>query len=70
MLKKDSEIKVNTKKASSDGAASSVPVICPHCGYLTAVLIERLEISRKCTTCNNSYIPKDATEDEKRKREK
>jgi len=70
MLKKDSILKIDTKKASSEGDASSAPVICPHCGYLTAVLIEKLSILRECITCHNSYIPKDAIEDEKRKREK
>jgi len=70
MLKKDSILKVDTKKASSEGDASSVPVICPHCKYLTAVLIEKLNIARECERCHDSFIPKDAINDEKRKREK
>ena len=66
MLKKTNILKIDTSKASSKEGASTVPVICPHCSYLTAVLIENLPISRKCVTCGKSFVPEDAVADAKR----
>lgn len=69
MLKKNTILKIDTSKASAKGDASTVSVVCPHCGCSTVVLIENVNSSIKCFGCNQLFIIKDDIINEERKRE-
>jgi len=69
MIKKTTEIKIDSSKASSQGGATTVPATCTHCGHLTVALIENADKPLECVNCNQLFMIKDA-KDAKGKREK
>lgn len=59
MLKKTSEVKIDTEEASKKASSTALGIICPHCSHLSSIKIEDLENNYTCLNCHKSFTPKD-----------
>jgi uncharacterized CHY-type Zn-finger protein len=57
MLKKTSEVKIDTGEATKKASSTALGILCPYCKHLTSIKVEDLGNSHTCLTCNKTFIP-------------